>query len=155
MKHVAFSDLSTADLVVDAVYESRIGSNTVAAEPLALLTGTGNQGGFRFSGPTSNPNLVVLYTTMGESNWPDSIDEESGLFVYFGDNRKPGFELHDRKSGRGGNEILRRSFERAPCRRGRQGHGISFPDILSRDVRSRRRVPGLGRARRGASGPVF
>ena len=50
---------------------------------------------------------------MSEPNWPDSIDEENSLFVYFGDNRKPGFELHDRRAGRGGNEILQRAFELA------------------------------------------
>jgi hypothetical protein len=43
----------------------------------------------------SRPNLVVLYRTMSEPNWQDSIDEENGLFVYFGDNRKPGFKLHE------------------------------------------------------------
>lgn len=112
MKHFQYSDLGAADLVVDAVYEADAARNSVAAEPLGPLTGTGNQGGFRFSGSTAKPNLVVLYTTLEEPNWPDSIDEENGLFVYFGDHRKPGFELHDQRSGRGGNEILRHAFER-------------------------------------------
>jgi len=48
---------------------------------------------------------------MAEADWPDSIDEENGLFYYYGDNRRPGFELHDRRSGRGGNQILRNVFE--------------------------------------------
>jgi hypothetical protein len=113
MRSFAFSELRPADLVVDANYESDRTRSTVGSEPLSDLTGTGNQGGFRFSGPTTKPNLVVLYTTIGEADWPDEIDEENGLFVYFGDNRRPGYELHDRKSGRGGNEILRRSFELA------------------------------------------
>jgi Restriction endonuclease AspBHI N-terminal len=113
VRSFSFDELSSADLVVDATYESEATRKNVGSEPLGPLTGTGNQGGFRFSGRVSHPNLVVLYTTMSEPNWPDSIDEESGLFVYFGDNRKPGFELHNRRAGRGGNEILRRAFELA------------------------------------------
>jgi hypothetical protein len=113
MKRFDFTDLSHADLVVDATYESNRLVKNVAAEPLAALTGTGNQGGFRFSGPTASPNVVVLYSTLAEANWPDSLDEENGVFVYYGDNRKPGYELHDRRSGRGGNQILRRAFELA------------------------------------------
>ena len=107
VRRFSFDELCTADLVVDATYESDAIRKNVSSEPL------GPQGGFRFSGPVNRPNLVVLYTTLSEANWPDSIDNENGLFVYFGDNRKPGFELHDRRAGRGGNEILRRAFELA------------------------------------------
>lgn len=113
MSRIAFADLKSADLIVDALYESDRNSTTVGSEPLAPLTGTGNQGGFRFSGSIAKPELVVLYTTMAEADWPDSIDEENGLFYYYGDNRRPGFELHDRRAGRGGNQILRQVFELA------------------------------------------
>jgi hypothetical protein len=113
MKRYAFHDLPDADLVIDATYESDRTVKNVAGEPLARLTGTGNQGGFRFCGPNAAPKLVVLYSTMAEPDWPDGLDEETGLFTYFGDNRKPGYELHDRRSGRGGNQILRRVFELA------------------------------------------
>lgn len=44
MKRFDFTDLSHADLVVDATYESNRLVKNVAAEPLAALTGTGNQG---------------------------------------------------------------------------------------------------------------
>ncbi|MGG5890710.1 hypothetical protein ACLF3G_26805 [Falsiroseomonas sp. HC035] len=113
MSRISFADLRTANLTVDAVYESDRASTTLGSEPLAPLTGTGNQGGFRFSGTIVMPEIVVLYTTMAEADWPDSIDEENGLFFYYGDNRRPGFELHDRRAGRGGNQILRNVFERA------------------------------------------
>jgi hypothetical protein len=66
MHHIPFSELDAADLIVDAVYEADPESKNFAGEPLARLTGTGNQGGFRFSGPVSNPNVVVLYSTMDE-----------------------------------------------------------------------------------------
>ncbi len=113
MKRYPFAELAMADLVIDATYESDRSIKNVAGEPLAVLTGTSNQGGFRFCGPNSKPKLVVLYSTMSEPNWPDALDQENGVFIYFGDNRKPGFELHDRKAGRGGNQILRRAFELA------------------------------------------
>ena len=66
MHHIPFSELDAADLIVDAVYEADPESKNFAGVPLARLTGTGNQGGFRFSGPVSNPNVVVLYSTMDE-----------------------------------------------------------------------------------------
>lgn len=113
MSRISFEALERSDLIVDAIYESQAGSKSIAGEPLARLTGTGNQGGFRFSGPIAAPQLVVLYSTMAESDWPDSVDEENGLFYYYGDNRRPGFELHDRKAGRGGNQILRNVFAAA------------------------------------------
>ncbi|PSC02838.1 restriction endonuclease [Alsobacter soli] len=113
MKRYSFLELASADLVIDAIYESDRLIKNVAGEPLARLTGTGNQGGFRYCGPNSVPKLVVLYSTMAEADWPDGLDEEAGLFTYYGDNRKPGYELHDRRSGRGGNQILRRAFQLA------------------------------------------
>jgi hypothetical protein len=113
MKRYAFHDHAAADLVIDATYESDRTIKNVGGEPLARLTGTGNQGGFRYCGPNAAPKLVVLYSTMAEADWPDGLDEETGLFTYYGDNRKPGYELHDRRSGRGGNQILRRVFELA------------------------------------------
>lgn len=113
MKRYPFAGLASCDLVIDATYESDRAIKNVASEPLAALTGTGNQGGFRYCGPNAAPKLVVLYSTLAEPNWPDALDEENGVFVYYGDNRKPGFELHDRKAGRGGNQILRQSFELA------------------------------------------
>lgn len=137
MKRFAFADLANADLVVDATYEANRVVKNVAAEPLSVLTGTGNQGGFRFSGPTAAPNVVVLYSTLAEPNWPDALDEENGVFVYYGDNRKPGFELHDRRSGRGGNQILRRAFELAhatPAERAQVSPFLVFAKAEGRDA---------------------
>ncbi|GBR12829.1 MULTISPECIES: restriction endonuclease [Acetobacteraceae] len=126
-KRYPFADLTSCDLVIDATYESNRTVKNVAGEPLAPLTGTGNQGGFRYCGPNKAPKLVVLYSTLAEPNWPDALDEENGVFVYYGDNRKPGYELHDRKAGRGGNQILRQSFELAHA--GREGR-IKVPPFL-------------------------
>jgi len=48
----------------------------------------------------------------GDLDWPDELNPESGTFVYYGDNKKPGHELH--KTPRGGNLILRSAFEGPP-----------------------------------------
>ena len=39
--------------------------------------------------------FCILTTTFGEHEWPDNLDPETGLFTYYGDNRKPGKELLD------------------------------------------------------------
>jgi Restriction endonuclease AspBHI N-terminal len=74
----------------DAVYESDPNSKDIRGEPLGPLTGTGNQGGFRYCGSIARPHLVILYTSFDEPDWPDHLDREYGLFTYYGDNRKPG-----------------------------------------------------------------
>jgi hypothetical protein len=107
---VPFDDLPTADLVVDRVY--RGGSmDGIAGDPLQRLLPVGNAGGIRAKGGRRSPQLVALYTSLEEADWPDSLDPATGLFTYYGDNRQPGKELHD--TPRGGNEILRRTFELA------------------------------------------
>lgn len=125
---VPYAKLTTSDLIVDATYRSDPARPSIASEPIGPLTGTGNQGGFRFSGPTASPEVVVLYTTMSEADWPDRIDEENGLFYYYGDNRRPGFELHDRRSGRGGNLILRDVFALAHA--GKEGRSRVPPFLI-------------------------
>lgn len=118
IKIVAYEDLSNAELIVDAVYEGGSGSQ-ISAEALSrLLPGVGNQGGFRASGRGSDKKFVVLYTSGEDKDWPDTLDANTGLFTYFGDNKSPGHELHDTQ--RGGNLVLKRVFEllhaSPPCR---------------------------------------
>ena len=101
--------LSSSDLIIDAVYEGGASGNA-ADDPISkLLQGVGNQGGFRAAGRGQDRTLVVLYTSGADQDWPDTLDLNTGQFVYFGDNKTPGHELHD--TGRGGNKILRRTFE--------------------------------------------
>jgi hypothetical protein len=90
-----FGILSTSDLIIDGVYEGGTKGNT-GDDPLGrLIPGAGNQGGFRSVGSWDAPRLVVLYSSMDDSEWPDDIDVYTGVFTYFGDNKKPGFALHD------------------------------------------------------------
>jgi hypothetical protein len=67
-------------------------------------------GGFRASGRGDRKNWIVLFTTGEDRDWPDSLDLNTGKFIYFGDNKKPGHELHDTRPG--GNNVLRLAFER-------------------------------------------
>lgn len=107
---IPFNEVSTADLFVDAIYESSA-DGQLSGEPISkLLPGSGNMGGFRVSGRSDRKNWVVLFTTGEDRDWPDSLDLNTGKFSYFGDNKTPGHELHDTRSG--GNKVLRHAFAR-------------------------------------------
>ncbi len=107
---IPFSQLPLADLVVDAIYESSA-DGQLAGEPISkLLPGSGNMGGFRVSGRGERKNWVVLFSTGEDRDWPDTLDLNTGRFVYYGDNKTPGHELHDTRAG--GNRVLRHAFDR-------------------------------------------
>jgi hypothetical protein len=72
------------------------------------LLGCGNQGGFRPFGKV-RAKYVVLYSSLGDRDWPDTIDPTTGLFSYYGDNKTPGHQLHE--TPRKGNLLLSRVFE--------------------------------------------
>jgi hypothetical protein len=109
IKIIEFNACGTSDLHVDAVYEGEADSKGIAGEALGrLLPGIGNQGGFRASGTGENKKLVALYSSGEDGDWPDSLDLTTGLFTYYGDNKKPGHELHG--TPRGGNRLLRNAF---------------------------------------------
>jgi AspBHI-like restriction endonuclease len=104
---ISHQDLSTSDLIVDAIYEGGVG---LPGEPLSkVMPGVGNLGGFRAAGKGKDKKFVVLYTSGEDKDWPDTLDLSTGQFVYYGDNKSPGHELHDTKPG--GNAILPRAFE--------------------------------------------
>ncbi|MEV6992312.1 restriction endonuclease [Streptomyces sp. NPDC093228] len=108
--HFPFDDLSQADLVVDSVYEGGSKGN-MGDDPLArLFKGVGNQGGIRYVGSPAKGSvrLAVLYTSGMDVDWPDSLDVETGIVTYYGDNKKPGRELHDTQPK--GNILLRDMF---------------------------------------------
>ncbi|KAF5049108.1 MAG: restriction endonuclease [Sphaerochaeta sp.] len=107
----AFDELLSAELFVDAVYEG--GSDTnMKAEPLRkVFPKLGTSGGFRKVNRTDGsgkPAYVVLYTSMEELEWPDYLDEETGVFRYYGDNRLPGRGILDTKLR--GNALLEDVF---------------------------------------------
>lgn len=106
---VDFEKLPSTDLLIDAVYEGAPGGQLSGEALSRLLPGTGNQGGFRASGRGDDKKFVILYTSGEDKDWPDRLDNSTGQFIYYGDNKKPGHELHD--TARDGNKILRRAFE--------------------------------------------
>ena len=103
-----FSALPTAEFVIDAVYEGGAKGNAGDDVLGKLIPGAGNQGGFRAVGSWDAPHLVILYSSMDDPDWPDFIDVYTGVFTYFGDNKKPGFDLHD--TPRRGNRLLQSCF---------------------------------------------
>ncbi len=106
----SFNELATAPLIVDAIYEGGRKGNT-GDDPLSkLIPGCSNMGGFRTIGGQSfgKCSLLVLSSLGVDTDWPDRLDKELGLFTYYGDNKKPGHELHD--TPKGGNRLLEKMF---------------------------------------------
>lgn len=68
-------------------------------------------GGFRYRGNLAALELVLLTSTLSDPDRPDALDRETGVFTYYGDNKKPGRGLHE--TPRNGNELLRRVFAAA------------------------------------------
>jgi hypothetical protein len=108
-----FGALPASDLVLDATYKGQRTGNS-GDDPIARLLPVGNQGGFRYRGSPSSGDvrLVVLYTSGKDVDWPDTLDAQTGVFTYYGDNKRPGHELHDTQ--RQGNLILRDAFALGP-----------------------------------------
>ena len=108
---VQFSELEKSDLVIDCIYKGGTASN-LSAEPFhKLIPGCENVGGFRKKlreDGSGKYAYVVLYTSMEELEWPDYLEEETGIFRYYGDNREPGRALTDTKKK--GNKILEMVF---------------------------------------------
>jgi hypothetical protein len=136
---VPFGELAAADLVLDRVYQGgKLGH--AGDDAIGKLVPVGNQGGFRFNGSISKRavRLVVLYTSGTEVDWPDHIEPTTGDFTYYGDNRKPGNDLH--KTSRGGNELLRTIFEASragDAERRSVPPVFLFERVSGRDVRFR------------------
>ena len=93
-------------LYIDAVYKADPTKKNFAAEVLSKLLGVKNQGGFRYLGKTESPNLVILFSSGEDIYWRDELDNSIGLFLYYGDNKTPGTDLH--KTNLHGNEKCNR-----------------------------------------------
>src|SRR5258708_909961 len=76
--------------------------------------GINNTSGFRpkskNEGSTNilNCAFCILVTTFGETEWPDTLDRQNGIFTYYGDNRSP--EKQIAKTNLGGNRLLENIF---------------------------------------------
>lgn len=105
---IKISDRCHWRLYVDAVYKADPSKKNLSAEVLSKLLSVKNQGGFRYLGKTEAPNLVILFSSGEDIYWQDEIDNSLGVFLYYGDNKTPGNDLH--KTNLHGNEILRYIF---------------------------------------------
>ena len=130
---VSFNELEVqADLVVERVYR---GGNMSGhgADPLRkLIPRCSNQGGFRAIGsrtihqldPEQSCRVLVLSSSGVDPDWPDRLDGESGDYLYYGDNKDGGRDLH--KTSKGGNLLLSQIFALEISREGR----LRIPPIL-------------------------
>ena len=82
-------------------------------DPLPHILNVSTGGGFRYRGTLDGLDLVVLTSSLRDPDWPDMLDLETGVYTYYGDNKKPGRGLHG--TPRKGNELLRRVFDLAHC----------------------------------------
>lgn len=108
---IKFEDVEGQDLIIDCVYAGGNQGNYSSEPLIKLLPKCGSSGGFRKVNRTDGskkPAYVILYTTMSELEWPDYLDEETGVFRYYGDNRKPGRSITDTKPK--GNQLLEDVF---------------------------------------------
>jgi len=147
VRTISFDQLSTADLLVDARYEGgRFGN--AGDDPLPRLLRVDSQGGFRYRGKVAGRlQMLVLTSSMNDPDWPDALDRETGVFTYYGDNKKPGRELHD--TGRDGNLILQKIF--AAARSGCEARRQVPPIFIFSSSGSWRDMTFLGLAVPGAS----
>jgi hypothetical protein len=141
-----FDALKTTDLHVDAIYHGGRRGNA-GDDPLGPLLKVSNSGGFRYRGSMDRFSMIVLTTGMSDPDWPDSIDRETGVFTYYGDNKKPGQALH--ATPRRGNELLRRIFTDGHS--GEEGRARVPPIFIFATAHGFRDVEFLGLAVPGTS----
>ncbi len=101
-------------LIIDCIYENKKPNVDYSCRVLPKLMRVQNSGGFRPIGEYKHNfdvKYVVLYSTNEDIYWQDVLDEELGLYIYYGDNQKAGRDLHNTKLG--GNLILKQVFELA------------------------------------------
>ncbi len=108
---VQFKNLDNSELIVDCIYKGGDEPNASSEVIHHLFPKVGILGGFRKvnrKDGSGKPAYVILYTTMSELEWPDYLDEETGIFRYYGDNRTPGTGLVATKLK--GNKLLEMVF---------------------------------------------
>ncbi|OHW61264.1 hypothetical protein EUAN_23880 [Andreesenia angusta] len=120
-----FEELYSASLIQGAVYEGGKNKSPTKDDPLSKIfriegcrRGIGNQGGFRKAlkeregKPVSGKVAFVVIVDSGkQEEWPNSFDEDSGIFTYYGDNRIPNNDIFKTKNL--GNKFLYEIFRKS------------------------------------------
>ena len=113
---ISFENARGKDLVAGNVYGAGHNGN-FSDDPIRnLFPKLGNQSGFRkkLSEDNKGKNIagewayIALQTTGGVSEWPDSLDEVTKVFTYYGDQNDLSRDIYDTKQK--GNELLRDVF---------------------------------------------
>lgn len=99
------NNLPHADAEFQRFFQFERGINNVSGFRVVGKRGTGSRSGGR---PVTELALMVLVTTFEEQEWPDSLDRETGEFIYYGDNRKPGTAIN--KTVMHGNRYLEEMY---------------------------------------------
>ena len=80
---IQFEDLDKSDFFIDCIYKGGKAPN-MSSEPFhKLIPGCENAGGIRKKlreDGSGKYAYIVLYTSMEELEWPDYLDEETGIF---------------------------------------------------------------------------
>jgi hypothetical protein len=106
--------------------------------------------GFRKVGRQQYTKYVVLYSSQSDPDWPDELDPSTGLFTYYGDNKTPGFELHE--TTRGENKLLARVFDQIHSSPSRRSEVPPFLVFTKAPLYGGRAVQFCGLAVPGANG---
>lgn len=120
-----FEDLGKSNLIPGCIYEGGDSKIPLKDDPLIKLfkvdgykKGIGNIGGFRKAskeknGKIINENIafVVMVDSGKQEEWPNEMDENTGIFKYYGDNRTPGNDIF--KTKKLGNKFLYEIFKKA------------------------------------------
>lgn len=85
--------------------------------------------------------FCVLITNFGESEWPDEINLETGLFTYYGDNRAPGNSIEATPVG--GNRLLQSLFHKLHSQQRNLVQPILCFEVVKTNMRSYMRFIGL------------
>lgn len=120
---IKFTDLEKSDLIQNAIYKSGTNGNA-GDEPLIHLfklegyRGIGASAGFRRACKESNGKsqagttaFAVLVDTGKQKQWPNTFDEETRIFTYYGDNKTAGKGLLETKHS--GNRLLEDIFKKS------------------------------------------
>lgn len=141
-KSVSYYEIEFNKLIIDCNYEdSREAGSPLAGQPLLkIFPGIGNMKGIRVVGRKPDWKLYVLTSTEREPDWPDVLDEATGVLTYWGDNRTPGRELHHAHGNFMFREIFNRNLGSREVRRlvppgfyftgGEQGRDVVFRGML-------------------------
>lgn len=120
-----FEELNSSDLIQMAIYEGGSYKNPMKDDPLSKIfkiegceKGIGNQGGFRKTskekdGKKVNGTIafVVMVDSGKQAEWPNKMDEDTGIFTYYGDNRTAGNDIFKTKNL--GNKFLYEIFSKS------------------------------------------